>query len=52
VGSFGLDSCLLEYGPMLGPCENGNEYLGSVNDGEFFISVNVSFARTLFYGFS
>jgi hypothetical protein len=34
VGSE-LDSCGAGQGPVVGPCEHGNEHSGSKKDGEF-----------------
>jgi hypothetical protein len=35
VGVCGLDAYGPGWGPVLDPCEQGNEHLGSVKGGEF-----------------
>jgi hypothetical protein len=36
VWDFVVESGGLEYGPLPGSCEHGNETSGSIKDGEFF----------------
>jgi hypothetical protein len=39
VGGFGLDASGSGYGPVAGPCEHGNEPLGSTEGREFRVQL-------------
>jgi hypothetical protein len=36
IGCEDVDWMLLVQGPVAGPCEQGNEYSGSIKSGKFF----------------